>query len=58
MAKVGLMCGREFSFPPAFLARVNLLGKKDGVIAEFVKLGRNKDGRGGGISCDRRPHFS
>ena len=28
MAKVGLMCGREFSFPPAFLARVNLLGKR------------------------------
>ena len=39
MAKVGLMCGREFSFPPAFIARVNLLGKKDGVTADFVKLG-------------------
>jgi hypothetical protein len=44
MAKVGLMCGREFSFPPAFLARVNLLGKKDGVTAEFVKLGGSKMG--------------
>ncbi len=44
MAKVGLMCGREFSFPPAFLARVNLLGKKDGVTAEFVKLGGTKMG--------------
>ena len=21
--KIGLMCGREYSFPPAFLARVN-----------------------------------
>jgi len=39
MPKVGLMCGREFSFPPAFIARVNELGKKDGVTAEFVKLG-------------------
>src|SRR6201997_5368240 len=39
MAKVGLMCGREFSFPPAFIAHVNELGKKDGVTAEFVKLG-------------------
>ncbi len=44
MAKVGLMCGREFSFPPAFLARVNLLGKKDGLTAEFVKLGGTKMG--------------
>ena len=42
MAKVGLMCGREFSFPPAFIARVNELGKKDGVTAEFVKLGGTK----------------
>jgi hypothetical protein len=37
--KVGLMCGREFSFPPAFLARVNELGQKDGITADFVKLG-------------------
>ncbi len=42
MAKVGLLCGREFSFPPAFIARVNELGKKDGVTAEFVKLGGTK----------------
>ena len=39
MVKVGLLCGREFSFPPAFLERVNELGKKEGVTAEFVKLG-------------------
>ena len=44
MAKVGLMCGREFSFPPAFIRRVNELGKKDGVTAEFVKLGGTKMG--------------
>jgi glutathione synthase/RimK-type ligase-like ATP-grasp enzyme len=37
--KIGLMCGREYSFPPAFLARVNELGQKDGISAEFVKLG-------------------
>lgn len=36
---VGLLCGREYAFPPAFIARVNQLGKKDGVAAEFVKLG-------------------
>jgi hypothetical protein len=39
MKKVGLLCGREYSFPPAFIARVNQLGKADGVAAEFVKLG-------------------
>jgi hypothetical protein len=44
MAKVGLMCGREFSFPPAFLERVNEMGKKEGVSAEFVKLGGTKMG--------------
>jgi hypothetical protein len=39
MKKVGLLCGREFSFPPAFIERVKSLGAKDGVTAEFVKLG-------------------
>lgn len=39
MKKIGLLCGREYSFPPAFIARVNQLGKPDGVAAEFVKLG-------------------
>src|SRR5260221_12862463 len=39
MKKVGLLCGREYSFPPAFIVRVNQLGKADGVAAEFVKLG-------------------
>jgi len=42
MAKVGLLCGREFSFPPAFIDKVNALGKKGGVTAEFVKLGGTK----------------
>jgi hypothetical protein len=39
MKKVGLLCGREFSFPPAFIERVKTLGAKDGITAEFVKLG-------------------
>jgi hypothetical protein len=42
MKKVGLLCGREYSFPPAFIAKVNQLGKADGVAAEFVKLGGTK----------------
>jgi hypothetical protein len=40
--KVGLLCGREYSFPPAFIAKVNQLGKGLGVAAEFVKLGGTK----------------
>jgi hypothetical protein len=36
--KVGLLCGREYAFPPAFLERVNQLGRRDGITAEFVKL--------------------
>src|SRR5919106_3694263 len=35
---VGLLCGREYSFPPAFLDRVNELGREDGVSAELMKL--------------------
>src|SRR6266852_878027 len=44
MKKVGLLCGREYSFPPAFIVRVNELGKRDGVAAEFVKLGGTRMG--------------
>src|SRR5271170_2061250 len=44
MVKVGLLCGREFSFPPAFIEQVNKLGQKLGVTAEFVKLGGTKMG--------------
>jgi hypothetical protein len=36
--KVALFCGREYSFPPAFIERVNELGKKDGVTAERGRL--------------------
>jgi glutathione synthase/RimK-type ligase-like ATP-grasp enzyme len=35
--KVGLLCGREATFPPAFLAEVN--GRNAGVTAEFAMLG-------------------
>jgi hypothetical protein len=36
--KIGLLVGREYSFPPAFIDRVNLLGAPHGITAEFVKL--------------------
>jgi hypothetical protein len=35
---IGLLCGREHSFPPAFLSRVNELGAPHGLRAEMVKL--------------------
>ena len=37
MLKIGLVTGREWSFPPAFIDEVNRRG--EGVIAEYVKLG-------------------
>jgi hypothetical protein len=37
--KIGLLCGREYSFPPAFLERVNQLGASRGISAELVKFG-------------------
>ena len=37
MKKVGLLCGREWSWPPKFLDVVN--ARKKGVVAEFAKLG-------------------
>ena len=42
--KIGILCGREYSFPPAFIEKVNQLGAKDGITAEFVKLGGTRMG--------------
>ena len=42
--KVGLLCGREYSFPPAFIDRVNALGRDRGISAEMVKLTGTKMG--------------
>src|SRR5207245_4708191 len=58
MKKVGLLCGREYSCPPAFIVRVNELGKKDGVAAEFVKLGGTRMGERAGyrVIVDRISH--
>jgi hypothetical protein len=40
--RVGLLVGREYSFPPAFLARVNELGAGHGIRAEMVSWGGTK----------------
>lgn len=37
--KIGLLCGREYSFPPAFIERVNQLGAPHGITAEMPALG-------------------
>src|SRR4029079_12284902 len=56
--KVGLLCGREYSFPPAFLDRVNTLGRPHGITAEFVKLTGTKMGEPSGyrVIVDRISH--
>ena len=40
--KIGLLVGREFSFPPAFIERVNELGKPHGISAEMAMFGGTK----------------
>jgi hypothetical protein len=42
--KIGILCGREFSFPPAFIEKVNELGASKGITAEFCKLGGTRMG--------------
>lgn len=39
MKRIGLLCGREYSFPPAFIEKVNELGAPHDIVGEFVKLG-------------------
>jgi len=56
IAKVGLMVGREWSFPPAFIEEVN---RRDAdVVAEFVKLGgtRQDEPREYDVIIDRISH--
>src|ERR1044072_8087681 len=44
MMKIGLICGRGYSLPLAFLGRVNTLARPHGITAEFVKLTGTKMG--------------
>jgi len=56
--KVGLLCGREFSFPPAFIERVNERGRPHGISAELLKLAGTKMGEPSGyrVIVDRISH--
>ena len=40
--RVGLLVGREYSFPPAFIGRVNELGAAHGISAEMAVFGGTK----------------
>ncbi len=39
---IGLLCGREYSFPPAFIQRVREIGAPHGIDAAMVSLGGTK----------------
>jgi hypothetical protein len=56
--KIGLLCGREYAFPPAFIDRVNTLGRDHGITAEFVKLTGTRMGEPSGyrVIVDRISH--
>jgi hypothetical protein len=56
--KVGLLCGREYAFPPAFIDRVNTLGRPHGITAEFVKIAGTIMGEPSGyrVIVDRISH--
>jgi hypothetical protein len=56
--KVGLLCGREHAFPPAFLDRVNALGARHGVTAESLTLTGTRMGEASGyrVIVDRISH--
>jgi hypothetical protein len=56
--KIGLLCGREYSFPPAFLDRVNQLGRPHGITADFVRLTGTRMGEDSGyrVIVDRISH--
>ena len=56
--RVGLLCGREYAFPPAFIDRVNERGRAHGITAEFVTLTGTKMGEPSGyrVIVDRISH--
>src|SRR4029078_7040534 len=56
--KIGLLCGREHAFPPAFLERVDTLGRPHGIKAEFLKLSGTRMGESSGyrVIVDRISH--
>ena len=56
MQKIGLIVGREWSFPPAFIEEVDR--RDDGVMAEFVKLGGTRMDEPCAYAVHHRPHLA
>jgi hypothetical protein len=56
--KIGLVCGRESSFPPAFIERVGQLGTAKGITAEMARFGgtRMDEPSGYAVIVDRISH--
>src|SRR5258705_11124576 len=56
--KLGLLGGRKYAFPPAFLDRVNTQGRSHGITAELVTLTGTKMGQPSGyrVIVDRISH--
>ena len=56
--KVGLLCGREYAFAPAFIDRVNTRGRSHGITAEFVTIAGTIMGEPSGyrVIVDRISH--
>jgi hypothetical protein len=56
--KIGLLVGREYSFPPAFLDKVNELGRPHGITGEYVTLAgsRMDEPRRYAVIVDRISH--
>jgi hypothetical protein len=56
--KIGLLCGREYSFPPAFIERVNELGRPHDISAEHLTLAGTRMGEPSGyqVIVDRISH--
>ncbi len=57
MKKIGILFGRENTFPPALVEKINSMGV-DGVVAEFVKINKVKqaDPTGYAVILDRISH--
>ncbi len=59
MMKIGLLCGREYSFPPAFIERVNRSRNERTASPPNMRGSRPaRDGRGAGLPGHRRSHFA
>ena len=55
MRKIGILYGRERSFPEALIERINSKNVKD-IVAEPVKIEKVIQGEPTPLCCNYRPH--